>query len=222
MAASQHTTNIPSQTPQGEVTNNETNPPLPEDIPGRELRYYEITREQLRALRPTTRDLINQLRFTPIMEYLAHTRTPPENITPNGAIASTIPELVNLMLEDLANAVEENDPVLQEGEEFADTGPFPDSHPNQTRQNNNQAHPLPGDGEGGRGRGNVDRGNRARRNEGERNRGRGAGGRGDRGRGQGNQAHNRQPNPTRPPVHNLGYLRDFFAPWEKPRRKFPS
>ena len=98
MATSQHTTNIPSQTPQGEVINNETIPPPLEDIPGRELRYFEITREQLRALRPAARDLINNLWFTPIMEYLAHTRTPPENITRNGAIASTIPELVNLML----------------------------------------------------------------------------------------------------------------------------
>jgi len=132
MAASQHTTNFPSQTPHGEVINNEPIPPPLEDIPGGETRYYEITRAQLRALRPATRDHIRNLRFTPIMEYLAHTRTPPAHITRNGAIASTIPELVNLMLEDLANAVEENDPILQEGEEFADTEPFPDSQPNQT------------------------------------------------------------------------------------------
>ena len=134
MVASQHTTNFPSQTPQGEVINNETIPPPLEDIPERETRYFEITRAQLRALHPAARDLINNLRFTPIMEYLAHNRTPPENITRNGALASTIPELVNLMLEDLANAVEENDLILQEGEEFANTEPFPDSQPNQDRK----------------------------------------------------------------------------------------
>jgi len=49
MAASQHTTNFPSQTPQGEVINNEIVPPPLEDIPERETRYFEITREQLRA-----------------------------------------------------------------------------------------------------------------------------------------------------------------------------
>ena len=153
MAASQHTTNFPSQTPHGEVINDEPIPPPLEDIPGGETRYYKITRVQLRALRPAARDLIINLWFTPIMEYLAHTRTPPENITRNGALASTIPELVNLMLEDLGTAVEENDPILQEGKEFGDTEPFPDSQPNQTRKNNNQAHPPPGDGEEDRGRG---------------------------------------------------------------------
>ena len=127
MAASQHTMNFPSQTPQGEVINNEPIPPPLEDIPGGETRYYEITRAQLRALRPAARDLIRNLWFTPIMEYLSHTRTPAEKITRNGALASTIPELVNLMLEDLGTAVEENDPILQEGDEFADTEPFPDS-----------------------------------------------------------------------------------------------
>ena len=115
------------------------------------------------------------------MEFLAHTRTPSENITRNGALVSTIPELVNLMLEYLGTAVEENDPILQEGEEFGDTEPFPDSQPNQTRKNNNQAHPPPGDGEEDRGRGNVDGGNRARKNEGERNRARRNEGEGNRG-----------------------------------------
>ena len=137
MAASQHTTNILSQTPHGKLINDKAIPPPLEDIPREEAPHYEITRAQLRALHPAARDLIRNLRFTPIMEYLAHTRTPPENITRNGALASTIPELVNLMLEDLGTAVEENDPILQEGEEFGDTEPFPDSQPNQTRQNNN-------------------------------------------------------------------------------------
>ena len=50
MVASKHTTNFPSQTPHGEVINNEPIPPPLEDIPGGETRYYEITRAQLRAL----------------------------------------------------------------------------------------------------------------------------------------------------------------------------
>ena len=91
MASSHHTTNIPSQNPHGEVINDDTTPALLEDIPGEEVPYYEITREQLKALRPTTRNLIRDLRYAPIMGFLTHTRTPAENITRNGALVSTIP-----------------------------------------------------------------------------------------------------------------------------------
>ena len=61
MASSQHTTNIPSQTPHGEVINDNPIPPALEDIPREEVPYYEITREQLRALHPAARNLIRDL-----------------------------------------------------------------------------------------------------------------------------------------------------------------
>ena len=119
MASSQHTSNIPSQTPHGEVINDDTTPPPLEDIPGEEVPYYEITREHLRALRPASRNLIRDLRYAPIMNFLTHTRTPAENITRNGALVSSIPRLVNLMVEDLATAIQNNEPIpeLQVGEE---------------------------------------------------------------------------------------------------------
>ena len=58
MASSQHRSNILSQTPQGEVISDDTIPPPLEDVQGEEAPYYEITREQLRALRPVSRNLI--------------------------------------------------------------------------------------------------------------------------------------------------------------------
>ena len=126
MASSQHTTDIPLQTLRREVTNNE--PPLPplEDIPTEVARYFEINNEQLRSLRPVARNLVKDLRYAPIMEFLAHTRTPTENITRNGVLVSTIPELVNSMIEDLGRAVQEYDPILQDSEGFPDTEPFPE------------------------------------------------------------------------------------------------
>ena len=90
MAASPHTTNIPSQTPHGEVINNETIPPL-EDNPRVEMPYYEITHAQLRALRLAACNLLRDLRYAPIMQFLSHTRTPARNINRNGALVSTMP-----------------------------------------------------------------------------------------------------------------------------------
>ena len=129
MASSQHTTDIPSQTPHREVINNEVTLPPLEDIPREEARYFEITNEQLRSLCPVSRNLVRDLRYAPIMEFLAHTRTPTENITCNGVLVSTIPELVNSMIEDLGRAVQENDPILQDSEGFPDTEPFPEPQP---------------------------------------------------------------------------------------------
>ena len=130
MVASQHTTNIPSQTPHGEVINDEAIPPPLEDIPREEAPHYVITKEQLRALHPAARNLIRDLRYAPIMSFLTHTRTPAENITRNGALVSTIPQLVNLIIEDLATAAQGDEPIpeLQDGdeEEFGPTEPFPD------------------------------------------------------------------------------------------------
>ena len=91
MASSQHTRNIPSQNPQGEVINDDTIPPPLEDVQGEEPPYYEITREKLRALRPVTHNLIRDLRYAPIMNFLTHTRTPADNLTRNGALVSSIP-----------------------------------------------------------------------------------------------------------------------------------
>ena len=150
MASSQHTTDIPLQTPRREVTNNE--PPLPplEDIPTEAARYVEITNEQLRSLCPVARNLVRDLRYAPIMEFLAHTRTPADNITRNGVMVSTIPELVNTMIEDLGRAVQENDPVLQNSEGFPDTEPFPEPQPDLRQWNNNQVYSPREEGEGGR------------------------------------------------------------------------
>ena len=50
MASSQHTTDIPSQTPRREVINNEVALPPLEDIPTVEARYFEITNEHYAQL----------------------------------------------------------------------------------------------------------------------------------------------------------------------------
>ena len=76
MASSQHTSNIPSQTPQGEVINDDTGPPPLEDVQGEEAPYYEVTRDQLIVLRPVARNLIRDLQFSPVMIFVTHTRTP--------------------------------------------------------------------------------------------------------------------------------------------------
>ena len=102
MAASQHTSNILLQNPQGEVINDDTIPPPLEDVQGEEAPYYKVTREQLRTLRPFSRNLIRDLQFTPIMSFLTHTRTPAANITRNDALVNSLPHLINLMVEYLA------------------------------------------------------------------------------------------------------------------------
>ena len=91
MASSQHTSNIPSQTPQGEVINDDTIPPPLEDIQGEEAPYYEVTRKQLRTLCLVARNLIRDLQFTPVMSFLTHTRTLAANITHNGALVNSLP-----------------------------------------------------------------------------------------------------------------------------------
>ena len=216
MASSQHATDIPSQTPRREVINNEVALPPLEDIPTVEARYFEITNEQLRALRPVARNLIRDLRYTPIMEFLDHTRTPADNITRNGVLVRTVPELVNTMIEDLARAVQENDPVTHDSEGFPDTEPFPEPQPDSHQWTNNQVYsPREGEGErrnereGNTARRNAEEVNRPRRNEGRVNRGHGRGGRGDTIRGLRHHAnHNHHQNQNRPPPHNWELLRN--------------
>jgi len=64
-------------------------------------------------------------------------------------LVSTIPELVNSMIEDLGRAVQENDPILQDSEGFPDTEPFPEPQHDLHQWNNNQVYDLREEGEGG-------------------------------------------------------------------------
>lgn len=155
MVASQHMSNIPSQTPQGEAIHDDTDPPPLEDVQGEEAPYYEVTMDQLRFLCSVAYNLIKDLKFTAVMSFLNHTRTPATNLTHNGALVNFLPQFINLMVEDLAMVVENNEPILEpQGKEEEDPDinePHFGPQPNQTQNNNNQGHQPPGGGEGNRG-----------------------------------------------------------------------
>ena len=61
MAGSQHTSDIPLQTPQWEIMYENTGPPPLENSQEEEAPYYEVTLDQLRALCPITHNIVRGL-----------------------------------------------------------------------------------------------------------------------------------------------------------------
>ena len=108
MTGCYHTSNISLQTPQGEIMYENTGPPPLKNSQEEESPYYEVTLDQLRALRPISCNLIRGLQKTPVTSSLANPRTPAANHTSHGALVNSLPQLVGLMIEDYVDAVERN------------------------------------------------------------------------------------------------------------------
>ena len=148
MEGPQHTSNILLQTPQREAIHDDTGPPPLEDAQGEEAPYYEVTRDQLRVLCPIAHNLIRDLQITPVMSCLTHTRTPAANLTHNGALVNSLPQLINLMVEDLKMEVENNEPITgpqgaeEEGPDM--NRPHTSPQPDGTQNDNTQVHIPPG------------------------------------------------------------------------------
>ena len=106
MAGSQHTSNIPLQTPQGETMHENTGPPPLENSQEEETPFYEVTLAQLGALCPIACDLVRGLQRAPVTSSLENPRTPVANHTCQGTLVNSLPQLVGLMIKDYVDAIE--------------------------------------------------------------------------------------------------------------------